>query len=620
MTRSSQRRRIQSLIENGHLPKALKLCRQYCELAPHDAAGWHMLGLVQTRSGNHAAAEQSLQRAIQLQPASTQILLQLADIQQQQAKTEAALTTYRQVLQFDPANTDVLFALGLLHSRNHQPDQAASCFQQIIARSPQHFGAHASLGNLLFSKGDMGKAEYHFRMAAALQPDNALIQCNLGMALGAMGRHDEAVNCYQTALAAEPNLAEVHLLIAKALTGQGEFEAALAAYRKAAELKPELVDALAGEAASLEKLGQYDQAHDSIKRLIGSDRISTSVAIAYAAISRHFHEQEAACQIMENILKTDNLSTMQQLELHFASGRLLDELKEYDAAFNHFEQGNRLAPRHYSPEADARLFAAIRAVFPPQDMALFPHARNHHKKPLFIVGMPRSGTSLVEQIIASHPHVHGAGELRQLLAIARKLYLDEMTADGGKTFSGFSSNELDEYAEQHHAFLSAMNPSAVRVTDKMPHNFLHIGLIALLFPDAGIIHCTRHPMDTCLSIYFQYFGGSNSYAYQLESIGQHYCHYVRLMQHWKALQIPVLDVSYEELVADPETVSRRILAHCELDWDDRCLDFHKSAYLTRTASYDQVRQPVHTRALERWRHYQRQLAPLVKLFRTEGIL
>jgi hypothetical protein len=245
-------------------------------------------------------------------------------------------------------------------------------------------------------------------------------------------------------------------------------------------------------------------------------------------------------------------------------------------------------------------------------MASLPRSSVPSELPIFVLGMPRSGTSLVEQILARHTEVHGAGELNEVGGIARLVAQKYCQIDG---YSGFArsinTNELDTLATDYLNLLREKGGGAKRVVDKMPSNYMYLVLINLLFPDARVIHCCRDARDTCLSEYFQDFGGDLPYTYDLASAGAAHVQYQRLMAHWaKVLDIPMLDVNYEELVADQESVSRKMVAFCGLEWQDGCLRFYESGRQVATRSYDQVRRPMYNSSVEKWRHYAKHLGPL----------
>ena len=310
----------------------------------------------------------------------------------------------------------------------------------------------------------------------------------------------------------------------------------------------------------------------------------------------------------------EKLSNYEQVSLHFGLGRLLDAADRYEEAFAHYRQGNTLKHEVFSPADHARYVDDIIATYNSDFMAKAPRANNDSTRPLFIIGMPRSGTTLVEQILVSHPQVAGGGELTFMNDIVRELpSLLGVSAPYLQSLAALTAEVCDRASRYYLDRIATISSDARYVTDKMPGNFMYLGLIALLFPRARIIHCGRDPLDTCLSCYFQYFPAGHPYAYDLDHLGGYYRQYQRLMQHWRTvIRLPMLEVQYQDLVADQERVSREIIAFCDLPWDERCLRFHETGRVVHTLSYDQVRQPLNQRSVGRWRHYDRFLAPLKK--------
>jgi hypothetical protein len=300
--------------------------------------------------------------------------------------------------------------------------------------------------------------------------------------------------------------------------------------------------------------------------------------------------------------------------LNFAVGKVLDGMSLYDEAFEHYKAGNEAISYLYDSLSNTQNITDIIEIFTPALFMNTPAAKVRGKKPIFIIGMPRSGTSLTEQIMAAHSNVHAAGELTTLFDVSSKMKND---LGGEKAYpfyvKNISQKDTDEMAGSYLKKLESFSVDAEYVTDKMPHNFYLLGLIQLLFPDAKIIHCKRDPMDTCLSIYFQDFSEVHKYAKDLFNIGTHYYQYKRLMDHWKqVLSIPILDINYEDLVENQEATTRRILEFCGLDWEESCLQFHKVNRTIDTASFDQVRQPLYKKSVERWKNYEKYLDDLKK--------
>jgi hypothetical protein len=313
---------------------------------------------------------------------------------------------------------------------------------------------------------------------------------------------------------------------------------------------------------------------------------------------------------------SEELTPASHVGLLFALGTELDRRREFDAAFECFSRGNALRRRQqpFDPDRDRRLHGQLREVFTREFLAERVGQGNPDPAPIFIVGMPRSGSTLVEQILASHPAVDGTYELPELGQVARSAELER--TDGlayPAVLHQLDAAALAGLGAQYLALTRVHRGSAPRFTDKMPNNYLHVGLLALILPNARIINVRRHPLDTCLSCYMQLFAHGQSFSYDLRDLGEHYLQYQRLMDHWHSV-LPghVLDLQYEDLVADFEGQLRRLLDYCQLPWDDRCLSFHETRRAIRSASSEQVRRPLYGSASNRWRNYQHHLTPLLE--------
>ena len=298
---------------------------------------------------------------------------------------------------------------------------------------------------------------------------------------------------------------------------------------------------------------------------------------------------------------------------------MYDSAREYDLAFTHYQQANAAKRWQFDAEqhrADTDNFIALHS---PEFMAGLPRASIRSARPIFVVGMMRSGTTLTEQILASHPAVFGAGELPDIVEMANSLPATLNTdIPYPQCMALLTQAKLDELAQRYLERLAEFSADASRVVDKAPVNFRHLGLIELMFPDAHVIHCLRDPRDSCLSMYFTDFVHSHEYSSDLANLGSFYRDYRRVTRHWRNIsKIPLLEVQYEELVAEPEATIRRIVAFCGLEWDDRCLNFHKSKRYINTPSYDQVRQPIYKKSAGRWKNYARHLEPLIEALGDE---
>ena len=422
---------------------------------------------------------------------------------------------------------------------------------------------------------------------------------------------DPAEARLREAVRAAPNDARAHDALARWLYQRRRFEEAVGEARRAAALAPDDAGCAASLATMLLDVGSAREAGDTLERLAAAEVPDRWVAHLYARAAPSAGREGQALAAVECALRAPDLPPGPdgRAMLHFAASNLLDRLGRYDEAFAQARLANesaRTVTRPHDPAAHARWISRSISFFSRERLASLPRAAHGSRRPVFILGMPRSGTSLVEQILACHPKVHGAGELNALRLAARA-----SAATYPEGLAGVSPTHLNQLAAQY--LSSAGGPRDVTyVTDKQPLNFLLLGLVELLFPGARVIHCLRSPLDTCVSCYLTNFEQSNEFKYDLAHLGAYYRQYVRLMDHWKhVLTVPVLEVRYEDVVRDTEGQARRMLEFLGLPWDERCLRYHESGRRVRTASTDQVRRPIYTSSIGRWKLYEKHLGDLV---------
>jgi tetratricopeptide (TPR) repeat protein len=412
----------------------------------------------------------------------------------------------------------------------------------------------------------------------------------------------------------KPDFADAYLSLGDALREQGDPDEAAAHFHKAIALKPDCAGAYIGLSSLCQDSGQFAAAGSYLEQALALSP-DHPVACAAQPYLRKMTEEDAAwlekaCGIIKEGLKPQD-----EMKLAYALGKYHDDTRQYEAAFGYYERANRLK-KLSSPPFDRKDFSRlIDAIISIHDMEVM---RRRHAgsstsaRPLLIVGMPRSGTSLTEQILASHPDVAGAGELRfwGQQAQAQHSVMRSWHRD---------AHLLQSLAARYEAELLRHSPDALRVVDKMPGNFLYLGLIHAVFPEARFLHTQRNPIDTCLSIYFQDFPRQHHYANDLDDLAFYYREYHRLMAHWRRVLPPevFLDVPYEALVEDQEGWSRRIAGFAGLEWSERCLRFHETERRVGTASNWQVRQKIYRTSRERWRSYERFAGPLLPLLELD---
>jgi len=540
----------------------------------------------------------------------------------QSGRLSEAEHIYREILKADPHHADSLHHLGAIAYQVGKPDAAVGFIYQALGQNPWAPPYHNSLGLAYQALGKLDEAIASYRQALRLKPDFAEVQNNLGLALAERGEINEAIAYYRRALQLKPDFAEAHNNLGNALSEQGSVGRAVASYEEALRLRPEFAEAHNNLGDALKELGKFDVALSHFEEAV---RLKPTYAQAYYNLTRFVVEgrhrlSEKEFAQMEHLVSNPDLGLTDQSLLHFSLGDLLDRHKAYDEAFTHYRQANDLRKRQLEASGDVfdadnhrRFIDALIATF---NRTFFEQVSGfgvESEAPVFIVGMPRSGTTLVEQILASHPEVFGAGELREVAELARGLQR-RLNAPTGYPDSALQLGDstIKSMATIHLRRLAQIGGDVRRIVDKMPENYLHLGLIAALFPKARVIHCQRDPVDTCLSCYFQNFKGMN-FVWSLKDLGAYYRQYERLMAHWReVLPLQTIDVRYEALVADQEAVSRVLLDFCGLDWDDRCLDFHRNPRAVQTASTLQVRRPVYRTSVGRWRRYESHLRPLIQ--------
>lgn len=641
---------IYTLIQKQHWQDAQRVCTRFCNEHADDAEAWFLLGAICGKLGAFAESEQACARSLALSPDMPVTLCNLGIALREQGKREEAIPVFHQAIKLkpdfseayselsvallflgqlddaagnchravflNPSNAQAFFNLAAVLAAQEKIPDAMLALQQATRLNPNYVEAHLLLGQMCRAQRRLDEAIFHFRQVLKLRQQDAFAWNALGGAvmarLGAHFSFGESEKCYREAIRLQPKVPEFYLNLGVLLRELGRHEEALELLRKAVELRPDYETAIAGIAQVLEHLGDFDGAFAAIQPLLERGTQESTVALAYSAVARHINQRAEAVELLEKLVLLPK-PARELFSMHFALGKLYDSMKLYDKSFYHTQAAHG-DPADYDPEQNKRKFDELIAVFSAENLAHFPRSTSHSRLPVFIVGMPRSGTSLVEQILASHPQVYGAGELEHIHGMTVTL----STMLGGniaypECLASAKRRHLDELAQRHLAMLGKFSKIATRVTDKMPHNFTELGLIELLFPGARVIHCKRDPVDTCFSIYGLPFNDSHPYTNSLEHLGSYYLEYLRLMEHWKGvLSVPILEVKYEELVADQEGISRQMVEFCGLPWDERCLNFHQAERVVTTHSYDQVRRPIYKQSVARWKNYESHLTPLIE--------
>jgi tetratricopeptide (TPR) repeat protein len=533
----------------------------------------------------------------------------------QAGRIDEAVARYKRALAFNPHYAEAHNNLGVALAALGRMDGAVAHYERALVLKPDHVEAHNNLGVALAALGKMDGAVAHYERALVLKPDYAEAHHNLGITLAALGRTDDAVAHYERALILKPDYADAHNNLGNALAAKGNLDGAIAHYRRVLAISPNHAEAHNNLGHIFKTQGRFDEAMAHYGQAIAS-RPAYAEAHFNRAEIKTFRQGDADLAALEALAEGDGLPASKLPFIHFALAKALDDSRDYPRAFEHLRKGNDLKRRqiHYDEAAIVQLFQRISDVFNVSLFDRFQEEGDPSLVPIFVLGMPRSGSTLIEQILASHPQIHGAGELKDLeKATSTVLTACDPPVRYPECVPGLDGATLRRMGQSYLARLPVPAPGKTRIVDKLPGNFLHIGLIRLILPNAKIIHTIRQPIDTCVSCYSKLFASGQYFSYDLAELGRYYRSYSGLMAHWRSVLPPgsILDVTYEDVVNDLEAEARRLIDYCGLPWDDRCLSFHRTSRLVKTASAVQVRTPLFRNSLERWRKFEAAIGSLL---------
>lgn len=466
----------------------------------------------------------------------------------------------------------------------------------------------------LIQSGHMEEAEAKSRTLLADLPKSLVVMNILGISLQRQGKLRKAIDIFDGALKIKPDLPETWVNRGSALRELGRTDEALVSYDRAIELKPDFAEPHFNRANVLKGIGRENDAAASFSAAIS---IWPSFTEAHRGLStcKRYRAGDPQIEAMERLFLAENASETDRMELGFALAKVYEDLGDVDKSFDYLAEGNRLRKQlmHYDIDDDRHLFAQIKGLFPQQNIVAS-EARDVDRsiQPLFIVGMMRSGTSLVEQILASHSEVHGAGELETMNRLITPMLFDLYERGSGDTPLAVSTKQISTLRSVYLDELANLGVPERIITDKMPLNFRWIGFILSAFPDAKIVHLRRDPIATCWSIYKHYFPDAFLYAYDLDDLAQYYLLYSDLMSFWRS-RYPnsIYDLDYERLTENQEDETRKLLAFCSLDWEDQCLEFHKTDRQVKTLSASQVRKEIYQGSSDAWKKYASHLQILI---------
>ena len=642
----------------GRHEEAMKSVREAVRLNPQNANYYCNLGEMERQLGHLDAAEVALKRALMIDANSVQANNNMGILLYEKRKFHEAAEHYRKVIALKPIHAEAYYNLGNALRAMGQPAEALSQYESAVERREKYAEAYNNMGLALRDMGKNDEAVMAFRRAIAFRPHYVDATNNLAGLLIFKKRHEDALHLLGELLKHHPKDARALVNVARAQLVRGSFkqaeeaanallaeqpdsvgalkllaqiyfeldrfDEALEAVERALVVRPNDLEALNLKGSVLKSVGRLDDARNTFVRAL---ELQPRAIGAYSNMVdlEKFAPDNPLFVAMKGILEKARFPESERfMGMHFALGKAYDDMDEPDKALHHFAVGARLkrAQLKYDESEVFGFFDEIRRTFDENYFRAPAFKGLSTQLPVFIIGMPRSGSTLTEQIIQSHPAVFGAGEIKTLsyaIGAVRMKYpgLPKFPAMGRVLRESQYAAIADGYLHT----IASFSPTARRVTDKLLTNFYFVGLIHVLFPNAKIVHTMRNPIDTCLSSYTKLFKDDMPHSYNLRDLGRYYGKYWELMDHWRRV-LPdgvMRDIKYEDVVAQTEEKAKEIIAFLGLEWDERCLRFHESDRPVKTASVSQVRRPVYASAVARWRRYGDRLKPLIEALEEMGV-
>ena len=637
---------ILGLLQQRRAEEAIARCRQALGSYPEDVNILGLLGAALGDRGQFDEAEEILLRVIDLTPTFAKPYEDLGTLLLQRGLAEKAIPLLEKAARLDPKQEAAHFQLGralaqvgrgadadaafersfalspvrgmMAQAAEHHAagrlEEAERLCRQVLQREPRNVDALRMLGLIAAAAGDLDEAENLLRQALAEAPDHIAALFELGRVLKELERPDDAIDVYKTLIELQPDNPRAHYRLAGVLAPAALTEQSAAAYRRCLELDPRHPGAWLGLGHMLKTLGQQSEGIAAYRRCLAIEPEFGEAWFSMANL-KTYRFDDAEIAEMRQRLESDTVNETSRVNFLFALARAYEDRRDYATAWQYYEQGNarqRLLVS-YDPVLTETVNDDLIAFFAADFFRSHAGVGNPDPSPIFILGMPRSGSTLVEQIIASHSRVEGTSELPYIGRLTKSL--NRNRADGMRYPEVLNELEPRHFSRLGQNYLDMARMHRVEGTphfiDKMPNNFPLVGFIHAILPNAKIIDARRHPLDACTGNLRQLYARGQAFSYDQTDIGEYYLQYQRMMDHWdQVLPGKVLHVQYEDVVADLPRQVERILKHLGLPWEDACLDYHATQRAVRTASSEQVRQPIYTSGIGYWRHYEAQLEEL----------
>jgi tetratricopeptide (TPR) repeat protein len=613
-----------TLRDQGQLDAALTQFQAVLRVRPEFALAHNNLADVLRDLGRRPEAIEHYRRAVRCDPNYIVARSNLGQLLLEQGELDEALLHGQAAARLQPNSAEARNRLGNVYRARGQSAEARACYAEALRLNPTLAATPANMGQVAQDEGRLEEALAWYDRALRMEPKSPRFHCYVGSVHERLENYEEAVRCYELALNIDPAYAEAHNRLGTARSEQGRLAEAREHFAAALQLRPDFHAARGALGQVLQELGDLAGSEDEFRQILERNPRHATALAALATLLRGKLPQ-ADRLLIERRLAERELPDAARSDLLFAVAAVRDADGDYAKAAEHLEQANALAlarrnrlGQGYDPASHARTVDAMIAACTPDFFGRVRSFGLETERPVFIMGLPRSGTTLTEQILAAHSQACGAGELHWVRESF--LTLADIPADERAIGALVRADReaVERTARRHLERLQGLNATAARVVDKMPDNYLYLGFLAALFPRAKFIHCRRDLRDVAVSCWSTNFR-STAWTCDPDHIVSRLELYLRVMNHWRAvLPVPVLDVDYEETVSDLEGMARRLVAWCGLEWEPACLAFHEGKRPVRTASVAQVRQPVYRSAAGRWKNYEGALAPLLR--RVEGLI
>ncbi|MDH4203758.1 MAG: tetratricopeptide repeat protein [Phycisphaerae bacterium] len=632
--------------KSGELALAKQFYEKIIEANPDHKDANHLLGVIAGQEGHHELAVERIQKVLQSYPDFPEANNNIGTAYKALGQTDKAVEHYRKAIAAKPDYADPYNNFANLLREKGLLEEAAENYRKAVQISPENISYQDRLGNILSDIGKSEEAVEVYKKALERHPDSPRLYNNMGIALENLGKREEAFAAYKKAvdidsdyakaysnlgrllsmakmfdesfehhkkaLLLDPENPHFHNNLANAYKKLDKMDDAIAHYNKAISIKPDYTVAYCHLGSAYCEAGDFDNAARFYEKALS---LAPDFTVAYRQLTSlyTYTKCDEHTKRMEQLYKDQDLTDDQRMHLCFGLGKVFEDLKEYEKSFEFIAEGNRIkrSTFEYSVAKSDAFFEKIKSVFNNEFFENRKDIGYMDPTPIFILGLPRSGTTLVEQIMASHSDVFGAGEISEILRQTNNIKTNDK--EFPEVVCSLNNEDFARIGANYVSRIRRYSTDARYITNKMPGNFMMIGFIKSILPNAKIIHCKRNPMDNCLSIFKNFFSTTHEYACDLTELGQYYNYYLEVMEHWRDLFGDfMIEVQYEKLVKKQRSQTQKILKYCNLQWEDNCLEFYKTKRSVATSSASQVRHPIYKSSVNSWKNYEKQLEPLKK--------